>query len=36
MRTMYFSREQMQKRIARFRQLSPLPIQQSEIPRIGV
>jgi quercetin dioxygenase-like cupin family protein len=32
MRTIHLSREQMQKRIARFRQLAPLPIQQSEIP----
>src|SRR5687767_15839376 len=32
MKTIRMSAEQMQKRIARFEQLSPLPIQQSDIP----
>jgi quercetin dioxygenase-like cupin family protein len=32
MKTVYLSSEQMQQRIARFNQLSPLPIQQTDIP----
>jgi quercetin dioxygenase-like cupin family protein len=32
MKTIRMSEQQMQKRIARFKQLSPLPIQQSDIP----
>ena len=32
MKTVYLSSDQMQQRIARFNQLSPLPIQQTDIP----
>jgi quercetin dioxygenase-like cupin family protein len=32
MKTVYLSSDQMQRRIARFNQLSPLPIQQTDIP----